>query len=193
MSGKLCNVQLYDANYQHSPSTVIFGGVDWLTTKTKRKMLSDLRKEIALKRVDRHMIPYLRRINAIKGVCTQFCCMGHPSEARKNTLPTSGNLLFFVDIFMHRALLNNWATISEWPECTEVATGHYDDKMRWMFHWKCNKHKSFYKEFLDKLIPALKKWRREEIEFCKEFKRSIGIIHELKPNDESRQTQTSPQ
>lgn len=154
----LCNVELYNDNSLSTPY-VIVGGLSYLTTKFKRYELKKLRREIARKRVDRHMIPYLNKLNAIKGVCSQFCCMGHVKESRS----TTGNILFYVDFFAHQALMNNWQSITHWPECVEVSTGHHNMTLRWMFHWKVTRRRSYYREFLGKLIPNLKKWIRQEI------------------------------
>lgn len=178
MTTDICNVQLYDAHNVDFP--VVYSAM-FLDTRYKRNQLKELRKEIASNRVDKQMIPYIDRLNAIKGVCTQFCCMGHVSRRKKYSYH-SGNLLFYVDAFTHRALINNWHIIRKWPECIEIGTGHHYSMMRWMFHWRVTKRKSYYKEFLNNLIPNLKKWRRAEIKAWKEHKKGMALIYEVQPD-----------
>lgn len=177
MTGDVCNVTLYDTG-QEEP--VIYGGaVGWLNTKLKRKKLAELRQEIAKKRVDRQMLSYLKRLNAIKGVCTQFCCMGHPARYRRTGMNGSGNLIFFVDAYTHRAMLANWREVANWPECKSIVTGHSQGIMRWMLSWKITKHRTYYRKFLNKFIPALRKWRRVEVRAHKEHPNNIHTTFEL--------------
>lgn len=52
----------------------------YLTLDEKLKILKNLRKEIEEDKVDEKIIPYLIRINKIKGVCTVQSCSGHWGE-----------------------------------------------------------------------------------------------------------------
>lgn len=49
----------------------------FLTKKLKQQMLVNLNNKIKNKEIDEHMVPYLRKINKINGLMSQFCCEGH--------------------------------------------------------------------------------------------------------------------
>ena len=152
MRDNLCNVVLH---IKPDKSNRIMYFTPDLTTTQKRKVLKELRKSIIEGDVDKPMIPYLNKINSIPGICSQFCCMGHRKEL-KTGANTTGNLIVFVGIDMNKHLQECWPQIAAWNECVKVATGRMGHNTRWLFDWKMTHHKSYYREFLDKLIPLLR-------------------------------------
>lgn len=49
----------------------------WLDSDEKRKIVEKPEAEIEQGSVDAEMIPYLRELNNLEGVCTIFSCSGH--------------------------------------------------------------------------------------------------------------------
>ena len=96
------------------------------------------------------MIPYLEKLNAIPGVCSQFCCSGHNDVG-----DMSGNIVFFTSLRVVNILSKQWINISEWPETNGIMIGISGETIRWTFRWKVNKEKSYYQEFMTKLIELL--------------------------------------
>jgi predicted site-specific integrase-resolvase len=84
-----------------------------LTFSRKKEELSLLQQAIENNKVDKQLIPYLERLNAIEGICTQFCCMGHKGQKY-------GNLIFFVGSKIESKLREHWEVIAAWPECTNI-------------------------------------------------------------------------
>lgn len=162
LQGDLCVIELYSSPKYAASVNIDCGHLQFLTTAMKRKILKGLataireRAKIRGKKVDRQMIPYLNRFNSIPGVCSRFCCMGHRGGY-------SGNFLIFANQKMHNWFSENWSTVAAWPECVNVATGCADFVARWDFEWKVTKHKSYYREFLDKFIPFVRRGYRESL------------------------------
>lgn len=49
----------------------------YLTEHEKRRCMRELAQELEAKRIDPELIPWLAKINKVKGVCTTQCCAGH--------------------------------------------------------------------------------------------------------------------
>jgi len=49
----------------------------FLKKKEKSALLKELGKEISRGNIDSGIVPYLRILNKMDGVCTLFCCTGH--------------------------------------------------------------------------------------------------------------------
>lgn len=152
MDDSLCDITLHSKTADFDAEYF----VPDLSSAQKRKVLKELRKSILEGDVDKPMIPYLKKVNSIPGICSQFCCMGHRKEL-KTYKNITGNLLVFVSRDMNQHLRKYWPQIAKWSECAEVSTGRYEDYTRWCFHWKVTHHKSYYREFLNKLIPLLRR------------------------------------
>jgi len=54
----------------------------FLTPQTKRLELKWLKKSIDAGSIDERMIPYLKRVNKIRGVVSDTCCSGHTKKER---------------------------------------------------------------------------------------------------------------
>jgi len=66
-----------DAGSLRTPCFILGRHMKYLTVAIKKRQLSDLEADAECGLLDRGVKPYLDRINALDGICTQSSCMGH--------------------------------------------------------------------------------------------------------------------
>ena len=104
--------------------------IKFLTSGRKQKELKNLKALIKKGEIDKLMIPWLKEINSIPGVVSQYCCAGHSGKH-------NGNLVLLVSEKIALGLFSDFSssmllTFNTFDDETRVSIEFHPKNREWM-------------------------------------------------------------
>jgi hypothetical protein len=126
----------------------------FLTPRKKGGVIRGLKAAIKRKEVDKDMIPYLARLNKLKGIVSLFCCSGHNDKDHGNLVMWLSGERFESLLLGHSRNLSCDLWNLSLGAIQDVNWDFFDGRCRLSFIWKYGMTDKAMSDFL----YAMERW-----------------------------------